>query len=153
VLLVAASVWDIVPAVASVVVATAALIVALQLSRLQHARTEFERRAFEARVAERSVELARLETERLFAELLRQRLMGEALVVPPRLGAERARTATLSRGDIESSQRKLSFLARKRIESIAAADAATETSPSDLSFAAGAAELFGRAIASREDGA
>jgi hypothetical protein len=153
VLLVAASAWDVIPAVASVVVALAAVIVAVQVSRLQQERAELERHAMEVRLAENSIEQARLETERLLAELLTQRLTAEALVAATRPGSERGGARPLSWGDLQSRERKLAFLARKRIDSVAAADAATETSPSDLRFADGAAELFGRAIASREGGA
>jgi hypothetical protein len=152
----AVSVWEVIPAVASLLAALALTIGVVQITRLQHVRADLERHALHLRVEKEAVErtrtLQQLEIEGLLAELVHQQLLVYAAAWEGFETAERGERATLRGAAHGRTTRRLEFLARKRIESVAVADRHGASSPDDLSFAAGAAELLGREIAARGDG-
>jgi hypothetical protein len=150
----AASVSSVVASVAAALAAVALVVALAQLVFVQRERLRLERHALELRLHEQEFLRARsqqqLETERLWFDLLGRQL--EAEVVRSSDPSIAVRVPVGVGVSLSMRDRKLAFLARKRIESVTAADTQLTTSANDLSFAADAAEHLGRTIANQSDG-
>jgi hypothetical protein len=151
--LAAASSWNVVAAVAAIVAASALLVGVAQLVVFQREQLKLQRTEHQFRLHEQELERYRvsqqLETDRLWVELLSRQLELQAVLSRGPSAGKLGSSEPSPEASIR--ERKLAFLARRRIESVALADKQLRSSEDDISFAAGAAERLGRIIAAHND--